>query len=78
MPAQLSPTTNRPAEDLDVGLKENDELLSEFDLGRVIDLHFVLNPSNLKALAAMPSAPPTLLSFAQRAFGPMRFQVFEF
>ena len=39
-------------------------------MGSIIDPDFVFTLSGQKALAAMPSAPPDILSFAQWAFGP--------
>lgn len=54
---------------MDVNLKEEDERFSKFDSGSIIDPDFVFTRSGQKALAAMPSAPPDILSFAQWAFG---------
>jgi hypothetical protein len=68
-PAQLSstnrPQTIRPVEKMDVDLEEEDERFSEFDSGSIIDPDFVSTFSGQKALAAMPSARPDILSFAQ-------------
>lgn len=73
-PAQLSSTTHRPlttppVEEFNVDLEEEEKYFSEF--GSSIDPDFVYTLIGQKALAAMPSAPPDLLSFAKWAFGPM-------
>jgi hypothetical protein len=56
-------------EEMDDDLEE-DEHFSEFDSGDIIDPNFMFTLGGQKAMVAMPSAPPDILSFAQWAFGP--------